>query len=83
MNIKELSDAELYALMNEAFSQLELAEGMEVIMKAPQLKLRMRQQAAKARAAFNEFMAEYSFRQLGAIEDCSLDELRTELADFA
>jgi hypothetical protein len=82
MQIEQMTDAELYALMNEAYGQLELAEGMEAITRAPQLKARMRQQVAKARAGFNALMAEYD-RRSPRFPDTSADELRSELQGIA
>lgn len=79
MQIKQMTDAELYALMNEVYGQLELAEGMEAITRAPHLKARMRQQVAKARAGFNALMAEYDSRS-PPLPDMSLEALYEELA---
>ena len=82
MTLNELSDADLDALMNETFRQLEFAEGMQMIVHSAQLKLEMQKQAAKWRAAFHEAMAEYDSRR-EPIGEMSLDELRQELSDFA
>jgi len=78
MTLDQMSDAELWALMNETHRQLDLCEGGVMIMVGAQAKARMRQHAAKHRAAFNALMVEYE-RRSPPLPDMSADELRAEL----
>lgn len=78
MTLDQMSDAELWALMNETHRLLDLAEGAAMIMHTPQLRAQMRKHAAKHRAAFNELMAEYD-RRRPPMPDMTTDELRAAL----
>lgn len=82
MTLDQMSDAELWALMNETHRLLDLAEGAAMIMHTPQLRAQMRKHAATHRANFNALMAEYDSRRPPQPE-MTTDELRDELAEFA
>lgn len=78
MTLDQMSDAELWALMNETHRLLDLAEGAAMIMPKRN-RAQMLAHAAKHRAAFNALMAEYE-RRRPPMPEMTTDELYKELA---